>query len=122
VANQFIKQPKNYREYTDAEISAAVTQFKRTGYCKLGSKTYKLCKDDPRYYLIYRGHSFLTDGYTDDLESDLKDDAAFNAELNADHKPNGKLVTAQIPIDAIVWVDNDLNCKEFITKVNPLSM
>ena len=122
IAQHFIQKPKAYQVFSDAEIAAAVEQFKRVGYCRLGTKTYKLSKDDPEYYLIYRGHSFVTDGYTDQLADDMKEDQEFNAELNADQKANGKVVSAQISVSDLVWVDNDLDCKEFITKVNPLSL
>lgn len=122
IADHFINKPKDYTVYSDAEIAAAVAQFKRTGYCKLGNKSYKLSKEDPDYYLIYNGHNLVTDGYTADLEADLKDLQEYNVEMNISHRPNGKVVSAQISIDDIVWVDNDLDCKEFIAKVNPLSL
>jgi hypothetical protein len=123
VADYFIDKPKLYTVFSDADISKAVAQFTSAGYCKLGQKTYKISKEDPQYYLVYKGLSYLTTGCTEDLEDDMLEDQEFNTELNADAlERKDMVVTAHISVDDIVWVDNDLDCKEFITKVNPLTL
>lgn len=119
VAHQFINTHKPYQVFDDVQIQQAIDQFKLKGFCKLGNKTYKISSEDPDDYVIYRGTSYMTTGCREDFEDDIRYDNQDNIDMNADMVNTGKVVKANIPISAIVWVDNDLNCKEFITTVNP---
>lgn len=122
VAKSFIDRHLPQRVYTDAEIKSAVAQFARTGFCKIGPYSYKLAKDDPEMYWMYRGHSNITGGDVSDLEADLMDNQASQIEYNQELSQTGKLYTANVSVDDIVWVINDLDSKEFIVKLNPLNI
>lgn len=120
VARAFSLNNRLFKEITDDTIKQAIDQFNRAGFCKFGGYTYKLMTDDPDYYVIYSKSEQITDGMTRNLYRDFKREQADRAEHNAKINKVGYVVKADVPIDKIVWVTNDLNSKEFIVKLNPL--
>jgi hypothetical protein len=119
VATSFAHNAKLTREISDEEIRQAIDQYKRLGWCKFGGYRYKKIPDAPGYYMIYGKRETITDGDEDSMEEDFKRDQAERLSYNKRVKEQGQVVKADIPVDLIVWVTNDLNCKEFIVKFKP---
>lgn len=122
VAKDFLNRHQIRKVFTDAEIKNAIETFKRTGYCKLGSYAYKVAMDDPDMYWMYRGHENITGGDVNELEADLRDQQRDQIEYNDEMAETGTLYHTRVSVDDIVWVINDLGSKEFIVKLNPLSL
>jgi len=122
VATAFAHNQKLTREISDAEIKQAVDQYNRLGWCKFGPYRYKKIVDAPGYYMIYNKRETVTDGDEATMEADFKRDQTERLEYNKRIKEQGQVVKADVPVDHIVWVTNDLNCKEFIVKLNPLDI
>lgn len=107
------------REITDGEIAAAVASYRRTGFAKLGREKFLRSRDNPKFYWIYQDRELVTDG--DDLEQHLRQKQEDQRDYNARLRARGKVHSQDIPLGDIVWVTNELRCKEYICKVNPLS-
>jgi hypothetical protein len=109
---------KKFKEFSDQEIKNAVDQYNRTGYTKFNNQYYVRDKNNPEYYIIYDRHKQeITDG--DDLEHELRDEQNERRERNAAYEKNNTIYEADVPIDDIIWITNDVNCKEFICKYRP---
>jgi hypothetical protein len=119
VATSFAHNAKLTREISDEEIKQAIDQYERLGWCKFGGYRYKKISDAPGYYMIYSKRETITDGDEDTMEEDFKRDQAERRLHNQRVREQGQVVKADIPVDLIVWVTNDLNCKEFIVKFKP---
>jgi hypothetical protein len=119
VATAFAHNEKLTREISDEEIKQAIDQYDRLGWCKFGTYRYKKINDAPGYYMIYGGRQVITDGDEATMEEDFKRDQAERAAYNKRVKEKGQVIKADVPVDLVVWVTNDLNCKEFIVKLNP---
>lgn len=120
VATKFAINKRLMREFTDAEVTQAIQQFHRAGFCKFAGHTFKLMRTDPDYYMIYKGQEEITDGDVASIEQDFKDEQAERVAYNQKAKENGTVMSEDVDINLIVWMTNELNCKEFIVKLNPL--
>jgi hypothetical protein len=100
---------------TDAEIAEMVARYERTGFLKTSSYYFIRNKEMPQYYNIFsRDKSFLTDG--DDLAEKLHSDNDWIKERNEGLKSKSKVFHEEISRDRVVWITNQLNCKEFIVR------
>lgn len=100
---------------SDAEIAKMVAQYERTGFLKTESYYFIRNKEAPQYYNIYSKYkSFITDG--DDLAEKLHSDNDWIEERNEKLKNSAKIFHEEIPRERIVWITNQLNCKEFIVR------
>jgi hypothetical protein len=120
VASHFLYAHKPYKEITDAEINAAIQQYKKNGFCKFAEYSIKKSADNEGFYNMYKGREFIGDGYEDEMLADFQERQSDRRESNEENKPQGELVVREVPVELIVWVTNDLNSKEFIVKLNPL--
>lgn len=120
VAKSFAYGRHQYNVPSEEDIKKAVQQYERTGYVKFGNKHYKRMKDNPKYYGVYNSNrNFITDG--DDLEYDLMSNREILLGYQKDNESNGSVKSIEVPIDKIVWLTNNLNSKEFIVALNPLT-
>ena len=93
-------------------INHYVGQYERTGFVKVGRRSYVRSKENPRYYQIFNGHENITDG--DNLRRDLERDAEWATEVNQELLERGKVFEEEIPRNRVIWLTNSVNCKEFI--------
>lgn len=118
IAQWFAGVRKLIKPLTDQEIKKAVEEYEKTGKTTVRGTTYQICEDDPDYYDIIKDGEIITDG--DDLYDDLKrvqkqEQEYYEKQL----KRLERVVEAEIPIDAIVWVTNRAGQQEFIVKNIP---
>ncbi len=105
-----------YTEVSDEEIENVVRKYEEKGFVKFRNRYYIRNKEQPEYYNIYDGsRQFVTDG--DDLLRDLHRDNEWNKELNAEKNQRGTVFEEEISRDRVVWITNQLNCKEFIVRI-----
>ena len=95
-------------------IDRYVEQYERTGFVKIGRRSYVRSKENPRYYQIFNGHENITDG--DNLRRDLERDAEWSTEVNQQILDRGKIFEEEVPRERIIWLTNSVNCKEFIVR------
>lgn len=120
VAKDFAHGNYQYHIPSEAEIKKAVEQYNRTGYVKFGNKHYKRLKDSPEYFGVYNSNrNYITDG--DDLENLLMSNRALQMEYKEENESQGSVKSIEVPIDKILWLTNNLNSKEFIVALNPLT-
>lgn len=106
-----------YKSISDEEINKALGNFKKRGFVNFYNKYYKLNSNDPTYTDMYdRNREYITDLDTDDLENHFKEIQSDLEEKAKKLKNRGKVIQKEIPIDDIVWITNDHDCKEFIVK------
>jgi hypothetical protein len=100
---------------TDDQIAEMVARYERTGFLKTRSYYFIRNKEMPQYYNIFsRDKSFLTDG--DDLAEKLHSDNDWIKERNEKLKSKSKVFHEEVDRDRVVWITNQLNCKEFIVR------
>lgn len=116
VHKQFKGLSKLFKVHTDKQIDDAVAFYDKNGWVKFGGYSYIRSKSNPRYYNIYRGKEFQTDGDHGKLGDALRYEQSQSIELNQPKLHNAKILSQQIDIDRIVWITNRLNCREFIVK------
>lgn len=118
IAKQFSNTHVKYNELTDEQIKKAVDSYNKTGFTQIGNRRYLRDKEHPEYFLIYdKNRQVITDG--DDLEEYLRNIQAQQRERNKEYSNAGQVIQANVPIDDIIWITNDLNSKEFICKYKP---
>lgn len=106
---------------SDASIQAALEQYRQEGKVKWQGKTYVRTQtptNDPSldtyYYEIFdRDGDIITDG--DDLEQQFREDQAWIEQViqKRDAKLR-KVITADIPVDSIIWITDRAGQSEFI--------
>jgi hypothetical protein len=97
---------------TDAEISAAVAKYNKTGFTSFRGRKFKQNKQNPEYYDMFNKNGHITDG--DDIERDLTDMQKTYADYLQRFANDGRVVERDIPIDDIVWVLMGGNANEYI--------
>lgn len=103
---------------TDEQIDAAVAQYDRTGFVRVGRHKYLRMKSDPTYYMIYDRHNQpVTDG--DDLRSQLQSDNADRQDYNKRIANQGQLLSANVPLQLIVWLPINALSLEVIVLGDP---
>lgn len=112
---------KRTKVITDQEIDQAIKTYEATGEVTFNNLKY--VKIDDEYYDIFdrRGEN-ITDG--DDLYGDLKREQQerqeyYDKEEQALRTAQQKIVSADVSLDAIVWITNRANQSEFIVKNIP---
>lgn len=116
-AQQFIGS-KPTRIWSSADIDAMVAQYERTGFVRAGNRRYVRMKDQPEFYLIYDRHNqVITDG--DDLRADLVSTNADRQDYNDRQATKGRLLSADIPVDRIVWMPANALSMEVIVAGDP---
>lgn len=122
VASYFLYKHIPYTEILNVEIDNAVNQYTKTGFCKFGGYSYKRSNKHDGIYDKYIQLELIGDGDEEEMADDFKQLQTDRIEANQSQSEKGELITCDVPIDLIVWVTNDLNSKEFIVRLNPLSV
>lgn len=100
---------------SEEEIDAIVAKYEATGFVRVDGKYYVRNKEHPKFYNIYSSSkNYITDG--DDLKKDLSSDSDWRAKANAEYEAKAHIFREDIDRDRIVWITNNLNCKEFIVR------
>jgi hypothetical protein len=116
-AQQFIGG-KPLRIWSDAEIEAMIAKYERTGFVRVGNRRFVRMKDNPEFYLIYDRHNqVITDG--DDLRADILSMNADRQDYNDRLSQQGRLLSADIPVDRIVWMPANALSMELIVVGDP---
>ncbi len=97
-------------------IDATVERYERTGFASLNGTRYIRNKQYPQYYDIYdRSRQHVTDG--DDLRADLESNRDWLLKHNEELMARGTVLEEMISRDRIVWLTNNLNCKEYLVRI-----
>lgn len=100
---------------SDEDRDRMVAQYNRTGYLKLRGRHYIRNKAAPQYFNIYDRHrQFITDG--DDIAEEIDSMNQSAQESNDALQAKAKVFKEEIPRERVVWITNQLNCKEFIVR------
>lgn len=119
-------QEMKLKPITDDQIEAALKIYQDTGkvewlrqtYVRTDNPTNDATADEFYYDIHERNGEYVTDG--DDLRQQFKDDQEWYQEL-IDKRTQGlkKVITAEIPIDDIIWISDRAGQSEFILHNRP---
>jgi len=121
IAKEFAGQNRNKQKAAlkkvpdDTAVNAAIERFHKTGFTSFLGYKYILNKNNPKYYDIYRGKSYQTDG--DNIERELFRQRDYMKQRTKDYSNiPGQVIEKNIPIDDIIWVLMGGNAQEYIVK------
>lgn len=105
---------------SDAKVNEIIDNFNKRGFAKFGPHKYIISRTNPKYYNIYdRDNEMVTDGDTHRFADAVRKWQKERAEDHAKIQNRGKVITRSVLIDDIVWITNELDCKEFIVRRQP---